>query len=131
MNWKNAVDKLNAETFVLPDGWYARETVAEQLECSPDKVDDNLRPGLKSGRFIKQPYKVWSTQLGRNVMVIAYHDTALDEKGAPAGAGPDAGKLAAMHASGMSYADIGKAFGKSGDAIRSLLRRNKSTTKRI
>lgn len=117
-NWKTLVEKQNAETFVLPDGWDSREDIAEQLECSPDRVDDSLRPGLKSGRFIKQSFKVWNATLKRNVMVIAYHDTAED--------GVDdvsVERIKALKAEGKTYAEIGKTMGKSGDMVRGILRR--------
>ena len=119
-NWKSVVEKINAETFVLPDGWDSRDHIATELDISPDRVDDALRPGLKSGRFIKQPFKVWDDGQKRNVQVIAYHDTTLDKKNA---APVDVEKLAALRASGKSYPEIGKTIGKSGDAVRSILKR--------
>lgn len=119
-NWKTLVEKQNAETFVLPEGWDSRENIADQLECSPDKVDDNLRPGLKSGRIIKQPFKVWNTTLKRNVLVIAYHDTEQD------GANDtDVARMKSLKSEGKSYAEIGKAVGRSGGAVRGILRRAK------
>lgn len=117
-NWKSLVEKVNAETFVLPDGWDSRDFIAEQLECSPEKVDDLLRPGLKSGRFIKQQHKVWDRNLKRNVMVVAYHDTAADTKPAHV----ELNQLRQLKANGQSYNQIGKKFGISGDAVRSRLR---------
>ncbi len=120
-NWKKEVDKINSETFVLPDGWTSREDVAKQLECSEDKVDDNLRAGLKSGRFVKQSHKVWNDTLGRCVLVIAYHDTELDAKqSAPE---VDIEKLKALQAEGKTYAEIGKVVGMNGGAVRGKLRR--------
>lgn len=120
-NWKREVSKINSETFVLPEGWTSREDVAKDLDCSEDKVDDNLRAGLKSGRFIKQSHKVWNDALGRCVMVIAYHDTALDLK--PVAVEVEIEKLKALKAEGKSYAEIGLQFGLSGGAVKGRLQR--------
>lgn len=122
-NWKSVVEKINAETFILPDGWDSRDSIAEELECSPEKVDDHLRPGLKSGRFIKQQHKVWDKNLKRNIMVIAYHDTAQDEDNTPESIGVTIAELKALQAEGKSYADIGASVGMTRDAVRARLRR--------
>lgn len=119
-NWKSVVEKINSETFVLPDGWDSRDSIAEELECSPEKVDDHLRPGIRSGRFIKQSHKVWDKNLKRNIMVIAYHDTAKDK--APA-APFDLTKALELKAAGKSYAEIGAEVGMTGDAVRAKLRK--------
>ena len=123
-NWKALVEKQNAETYVLPEGWDSRDAVANDLDCSPEKVDDHLRPGLKSGRFIKQSYKVWDKNLGRNIMVVAYHDTAQDTA-KPAPAAVDMAKLQALHAEGKTYAEIGKVVGLSRNAVRFRIQRAK------
>lgn len=120
-NWKKEVSKINAEAFVLPDGWTSREDVAAQLECSEDRVDDNLRAGLKSGRFIKQSHKVWNESLGRCIPVIAYHDTAEDAKPIPVDV--PVSKLRALKEEGKSYAEIGLQFGLSGGAVKGRLQR--------
>lgn len=123
-NWKKEVDRINSETFVLPEGWTSREDVAKELECSDEKVDDHLRPGLKSGRFIKQAHKVWNEMLGRAVLVTAYHDAALDLKPKQdATIKVDIEKLKELKNTGKSYAEIGAEVGKSGDSVRALLRR--------
>ncbi len=72
MNWKSYVEKQNEKTYVLPQGWDSRDTVAAQLECSPERVDEHLRPALKSGEIQKQQFRVWDKNLKRVVMVIAY-----------------------------------------------------------
>lgn len=123
-NWKSVVEKINSETFVLPDGWDSRDSIAEELDCSPEKVDDHLRPGLKSGRFVKQQHKVWDKNLKRNIMVIAYHDTAQDEAVIAQPAVPFK-ELQSLKSSGLTYAEIGAKVGMSGDAVRARLRRGK------
>jgi hypothetical protein len=72
MNWKSTVSRLNARTYAFPDGWDTRETIAAQLECSPDRVDTLLAPGLKSGEIEKQQFPVWDARLGRKNLVWGY-----------------------------------------------------------
>lgn len=114
-NWKTLVEKKNAQTYVLPDGWDSRATVAEQLECSEDKVDHNLRPALKSGEVEKQQFVVWDKDLGRKVMVIAYRDTSKDEAKAPTKE-----KVAKLRAEGKSWPECAKELGISPSSARRL-----------
>ena len=72
MNWKTTVAKLNARHYAFPAGWDTRETIADQLECSADRVDTLLAPGLKSGEIEKQQFPVWDQRLGRKVLVWGY-----------------------------------------------------------
>ena len=122
MNWKNYVEKKNAKTFVLPDGWDSRDAVAEQLECSPEKVDDHLRPALKSGEVIKQQFTVWDDNLKRKTLVTAYQE-APKIRPTP----PDESQVATiirMKDEGKQWAEIGLATGMSGDAARGIHRRH-------
>lgn len=118
MNWKSFVEKKNAETFVLPEGWDSREVVADQLECSPEKVDDNLRPALKSGEVIKQQFKVWNADLKRLVFVVAY-SRAKKQAETPL----DIEAMRKMKKDGKTYAEIGATVGRSGEAVRAILRK--------
>lgn len=120
MNWKSFVEKKNAKTFVLPAGWDSRETVANQLECSPDKVDDHLRPALKSGEILKQSFKVWDVSQKRLVFVVAYRE-AKAEQSAPS-VGFDLEKAKEMKKQGKTWAQIGAAFGISAAAARGRMR---------
>lgn len=72
MNWKATVAKLNSKHFAFPSGWDTRDTIASQLECSPDRVDTLLGPGLKSGEIEKQQFPVWDARLGRKILVWGY-----------------------------------------------------------
>lgn len=118
MNWKKLVENKNAKTYVLPEGWDSRDTIAEQLECSPEKVRDHLRPALKSGEVLEQQFKVWNSDLGRCVMVTAYKEA----KNANA---PEFSleKAKALKKAGKSWNQIGAELGVSGDSIRAKLRR--------
>jgi hypothetical protein len=126
MDWKLFVEKQNAETYVLPKDWTPQDEVAIDLDCSQEKVDDHLRPALKSGRVLKQQYQVWDAKLKRVVRVWAYHDTSKDvkkEEQAPVIVEADVAKMQEMKSTGSSYADIGAVFNRSGESIRKLLKR--------
>lgn len=119
MNWKNYVEKKNAKTYVLPDGWDSRETIAEQLECSPEKVRDHLRPALQAKEVLEQRFNVWDAGLKRCVMV-----TAFKEVGTQANSGTfDLAAALAMKKAGKSYAEIGASLGLSADTVRGKMRR--------
>lgn len=79
MNWKNTVSKLNAKHYAFPAGWDTRDVIAEQLECSIDRVDVLLSPGLKSGEIEKQQFPVWDDRLSRKVMVMGYRQRPAGE----------------------------------------------------
>lgn len=72
MNWKSIVEKKNAEIYKLPQGWDAREQVAEDLECAPERVAEILRPALKSGDVEQKIFPVWDKLNKRIVRVTAY-----------------------------------------------------------
>ena len=126
MNWKNYVEKQNERTFVLPEGWDARATVAAQLDCSEDGVDKALHSSLKSGEVEKQQFRVWAPALKRIVIVVAYRKRQCTEaSNAPAKRPPDgwwtAERIAqarALKATGKSWIQVGAVMGKSGDGVR-------------
>ena len=119
MDWKKLVEKKNAKTYVLPSGWDSRETVAAQLDCSPDKVDDHLRPALKSGEVIKQSFKVWEPVTKRLVFVVAYSAAPKTEGAVDL----TLERAKTLKAEGKTYAQIGADLGMSGDKARGILRR--------
>lgn len=121
MNWKTYVEKKNAKTYVLPQGWDSRETIAEQLDCTPDKVDDHLRPALKSGEVIKQSFKVWDANQKRLVFVIAYQEA---KKVTPKSEF-DLERARKLKAEGKTWAEVGAVFDLSEGQVRGLLRRAK------
>jgi DNA-binding CsgD family transcriptional regulator len=119
MNWKTYVEKKNAKIYVLPAGWDSKDTIAEQLECSPDKVRDHLRPALASGEVEEKQFKVWNADLGRCVLVTAYREAQKEI----AAAEFDLARAKSMQAAGSTYAEIGATLGMSGEAVRAKLRR--------
>ena len=125
MNWKNYVEKQNAKTFVLPQGWDTKETIAEQLDCSVEKVDDHLRPALKSGAVIKQQFKVWDGVLGRNVMVWAYQEAAKAEVATTPKQPLSIKDIKSMKALGKTWQEMGAVLGRSSESVRAFYRVNK------
>lgn len=71
-NWKQIVSTNNAKTFVLPEGWDSRETVAATLECSTDRVRILLAPAIKAGEVEVKIFPVWDKITRRNVQTTAY-----------------------------------------------------------
>jgi len=59
MKWRTLINKTNASTFKWPEGWDTRERVAEQLECSPDRVREVLAPAIRAGAVEVRDFKVW------------------------------------------------------------------------
>jgi hypothetical protein len=72
MNWKTLVEAQNAKSYVLPAGWDSREKIAEQLECSTDRVRVFLAPAIKSGVIETGVYPVWDNVTKRVIRVTAY-----------------------------------------------------------
>ncbi len=77
MNWKSLVETQNAKSYVLPEGWDSREKIAEQLECSPDRVRILLAPGLRSGAVETSVFPVWCDVTKRVVRTSAYRKKAI------------------------------------------------------
>lgn len=70
MNWKNEVNRINKAAYCWPKGWSTREEIAEQLECSPDRVREVLAPGIKSGDIEVKDFQVWED--GRKIRKTGY-----------------------------------------------------------
>jgi len=81
MNWKNLVETQNAKSYVLPPGWDSRDTIAEQLECSSDRVRVLLAPGLKSGEIETSIFPIWDAVTKRVIRVTAYRRVPVDAAG--------------------------------------------------
>ena len=74
MNWKTHVETQSAKLYVLPPGWDSREKIADQLECSPDRVRVQLAPGLKAGTIEMNVFPVWDKVTKRVIRVTAYRE---------------------------------------------------------
>jgi hypothetical protein len=78
-NWKNILEKQNASAYAWPRGWSSRDDVAEQLECSPERVASLLAPGIRAGTVERQDFTVWDNKLKRLVRVTGYRETGKSE----------------------------------------------------
>jgi hypothetical protein len=74
-NWKSILEKQNAAAYAWPRGWSSRDDVAEQLECSPERVASLLAPGIRAGTVERQDFTVWDNKLKRLVRVTGYRET--------------------------------------------------------
>lgn len=82
-NWKVILEKQNAAAYAWPKGWTSRDDVAEQLECSPERVAGLLAPGVRAGTIERQDFTVWDAKLKRLVRVTGYRETGKGEAPAP------------------------------------------------
>ena len=71
-NWKKKVDEINRRRFTVPEGWETRDQVAENMECSADRVDKLLKPGLDDGTFERKLFSVWDDTRRMTVQVACY-----------------------------------------------------------
>lgn len=83
MNWQKAIDKINIEKFRIPAGWDTKEKIAEELQCSPDRVHDLLKVGLASGAFESQEFPVWDAKRRMTVRMRCYRQKIAGEQSAP------------------------------------------------
>lgn len=81
-SWTKAVNTINKQRYVIPEGWSTRDQVAEDLQCAPDKVATLLKPGLENGTFDKQDFSVWDDGRRMAVRVTCYR-IAGEGKAAP------------------------------------------------
>lgn len=66
------MEKSQASTFKLPRGWDSRETIAEQLDCSPESVRRLMSAAVKSGTVECQQFPVYDMITKKIVRVTAY-----------------------------------------------------------
>jgi hypothetical protein len=71
-NWNKIVESHNRQNFKWPTGWDSRETVAEQLECSPERVTEQLSGAIKNGEVEKKLITYWDDALKRKVSSFGY-----------------------------------------------------------
>jgi hypothetical protein len=72
MKWQKAIDKINAEKYCIPHGWDTKEHIAEELQCSPERVHDMLKNGVSSGAFEAQDFPVWDAKRRMTIRVRCY-----------------------------------------------------------
>ena len=71
-NWNKIVEDHNRENYKWPKGWDSRDTVAEQLDCSPERVAEQLSAAIKSGEVEKKAITYWDDELKRKVTSFGY-----------------------------------------------------------
>lgn len=79
-NWKNIVSKSNSRQYRWPVGWQTREQVAEDLECSRDRVAEILAPAIEQGIVERKSFPVWDASTNRRIMVTGYREIKNSEK---------------------------------------------------
>jgi hypothetical protein len=77
-NWKKTIDQINAERFVVPPGWDTKDQVALSLECTPDKVNDMLKPGIASGDIERKEFSVWNSARRLTEKIVCYRLVTLE-----------------------------------------------------
>ena len=66
------MSQTNAKLYVLPSGWDARDKVATDLDCSPERVSEQLRPAIKARTVEVKVFPVWDKLTRRILRVTAY-----------------------------------------------------------
>jgi len=82
-NWKKTIDQINAERFTVPPGWDTKDQVALSLECTPDKVNDMLKPGIASGDIERKEFSVWNSARRLTEKIVCYRLTASEQAASP------------------------------------------------
>ena len=68
MKWKKLVHKQNARHYAWPSGWDTAEQIAEQLECSPERVREHLAPSIRAGEVEMKQFTIWDGETERKVV---------------------------------------------------------------
>lgn len=72
MKWKKLVHKANARHYAWPAGWDPAEVIAEQLECSPERVREHLAPSIRAGEVEVKQFTIWDSETERKVVKTGY-----------------------------------------------------------
>lgn len=74
-DWKALVEATNARTYILPEGWDTKATLAEVLGCSEDRVRIQMAPAVKDRSVETKVFPVWDDIAKRVVRITAYRST--------------------------------------------------------
>lgn len=77
MNWKKHYHKQNARHYAWPDGWDPAEVIAEQLECSPERVREHLAPSIRAGDVEVKSFTIWDGE--RKVLKTGFRIASAQE----------------------------------------------------
>jgi hypothetical protein len=72
MKWKKLVHKANARHYAWPSGWDPAEVIAEQLECSAERVREHLAPSIRAGEVEVKQFTIWDSETERKVVKTGY-----------------------------------------------------------
>lgn len=72
MKWKKLLHKQNAKHYAWPAGWDTAEEIAEQLECSPERVREHLAPSIRAGEVECKQFTIWDAETGRKVIKTGF-----------------------------------------------------------
>ena len=71
-NWNRIIENSNKKAYKWPDGWDPKETIAEQLECSPERVAEHLSSAIRNGEVEKKLITYWDDYTKRKVSAYGY-----------------------------------------------------------
>jgi hypothetical protein len=72
MKWKKLLHKQNAKHYAWPPGWDTAESIAEQLECSPERVREHLAPSIRAGEVECKQFTIWDSESGRKIIKTGF-----------------------------------------------------------
>lgn len=72
MKWKKLVHKANARHYAWPAGWDPAEVIAEQLECSTERVREHLAQSIRAGEVEVKQFTIWDNETERKVVKTGY-----------------------------------------------------------
>ena len=72
MKWKKLLHKQNARHYAWPPGWDTAESIAEQLECAPERVREHLAPSIRAGEVEVKQFTIWDGETGRKVIKTGF-----------------------------------------------------------
>lgn len=73
-NWQNVKSNINKKKYAPPEGWDCKDTVADQLNCDPEKVSKILSSGIDSGDILCKQFYVWDERKGKAVNKTFYKE---------------------------------------------------------
>ena len=86
MKWKKLLHKQNAQHYAWPassEGWDTAETIAEQLECSPERVREHLAPSIRAGEVEVKTFTIWDVETERKIQKVGFRSARKSQAPAP------------------------------------------------
>ena len=102
-NWTKTVTEINRKRYTIPDGWDTKEKIAADLQCSPDRVADLLKPGIQTGEIERQEFSVWDEKRRLTTRITCFRVGG----GEPAAAGA-AKPAAAVRSGAVGFEEVSR-----------------------